>query len=189
MSEMKYYQKLVISGKTVFTVLDLVKILGVDNDNYLRVLVTRMVARGELRRVTTGIYTCFNEYSIFELANKLKTPSYISLETVLFREGVIFQDYSKIVTSVSNNTLKRRVEGVSYEYFKIKDEVLSNPLGVEDEDGVAIATRERAAGDLVYLSPKFYFDRPERLDKEKMISLSKIYNLRVRKEVERLCLK
>ena len=182
---MKYYQRLITSGRTVFGVADLAKILEIEDDNYLRVLTTRMGKRGELRRLATGIYTCFNEYSVNELANKLKVPSYVSLETVLFREGVIFQDYSKIVTSVANNTVRKMVDGVNYWYYKVKDEILSNPAGVEN----GRATVERAACDVIYLSPKFYFDRPEILDRERMMSLSEIYNLRVEKEVEKLCLR
>src|SRR3990167_1553828 len=50
---------------------------------------------GKLQRLRKGIYAK-NDYNTFELANKVYTPSYISLETVLAQEGVIFQHYTKI---------------------------------------------------------------------------------------------
>src|SRR3990167_1110338 len=50
---------------------------------------------GKLKRLHQGIYAK-EGYSLFELANKLYKPSYISLETVLGQENVIFQYYETI---------------------------------------------------------------------------------------------
>ena len=118
-----------------------------------------------------------------------KRPSYISLESVLFKEGVIFQDYSRTVTCVSNNSLRKSIAGVDLVYSKIREEILTNPLGIVNEKGVVRATRERAIGDMIYLSPNFYFDNQDWWDKEMLLKIGRIYNnKRVEKELVKLCL-
>lgn len=189
MGETNYVKKMYDSGRTVFGVADLGKIWEIDNDNYLRVLISRMLKRRVINLIVRGFYTCFNVWNRWELANKFKTPSYVSLESVLYKNGVIFQDYSKIITSVSNNSLRKKVAEVELVYSKIKDEILVNPVGIENINGVMVATLERAACDMIYLSSNFYFDKIDLWNKDLMKQISQIYNKRVIKEVEKLCSK
>lgn len=44
------------------------------------------------------------------------------------------------------------------------DEYLFNPVGIIEENGVFIATPERAAADMLYFNPKYHFDVSERID-------------------------
>ena len=126
----------------------------------------------------------FNE---FELANKYRKPSYISLERVLFDEGVIFQDYSKKVTCVGKNSFSKNILGIDYEYCRIKDEILFNPLGIYNDGVIVKAEVERAICDMVYLFSGFYFDNLRSVDKKRLERISRIYNKRVFKEVEKIC--
>ncbi len=180
-------KKLIATGKTIFTSQDIAKIIGITNNQYLATFLSRKVKSGELIRIKKGIYSFTFSFNKLELANKLKHPSYISLEYVLFKENIIFQDYTNIITSVSNNTLSIKIEKTEFRYFKIKDEILSNPEGVLEKDKVVIASLERAICDTLYLRGNIYFDNLKSFNKEFLLSLSRFYNKRVQKEVKKIC--
>ncbi len=181
-----YLKKLVRSGKTVFSLDDLQKIWLIEARNYLRLVVNRLAKRGELIRITGGIYAISKEYDLLELANKARVPSYVSLETVLQKEGVVFQDYEKTIFSISNNSLIKKINSLDFSYSKIKEEILSNPIGIKREKQANLATVERALCDRLYLSPNYYFDNLRPLNQEKLFAISQIYNKRVQKEVREL---
>lgn len=175
--------KLIETKKTVFAFEDLAKITNSVNRNYLKVLLARMVKREELIRIYKGIYTYTPDYNKLELANKLKKPSYVSLQRVLFDNSIIFQDFSNKITSVSNNTYSVKVQSYEYSYFKIKDDILTNPIGLTTQNAIRIAAVERALCDTVYLFKNFYFDNLKNIDKEMLLRISKIYNKRVKNEI------
>lgn len=181
-----YLKKLVATKKTVFSVADLQQLFNLDDANYTRVVVSRMVKMGELKRVYRGIYSYRDEYNHWELANKIKTPSYVSLESVLVKFGVIFQDYGERIYSVSTNTVVKRTVGEEFFYQKLKADILSNPIGIEFGQGV-YASPERAVCDRLYLTPGYFFDNLDSLDKNKLITIAEIYNKRVYQEVKELC--
>lgn len=179
--------KLLETNKTIFKAKEIGFILGVENKDYLKVILNRAKKNGEIFKIRKGIYSLKREFDIYELANKLKTPSYISLETVLQKEGVIFQDYSESVFSVSNNTVEKKVNDFNYKYFKIKDEVLSNMMEIKRKNNYLIASKERALCDKLYLSPGFYFDNLRGINWDKIKEIVKIYeNKRLEKEIEDL---
>jgi hypothetical protein len=179
-----YIQQLITSGKTVFSVEDLRKIWQIDEKSYLRVVASRLFTQKKLLRVRRGLYALRDTYDIAELANKIKVPSYVSLETVLQKEGVVFQNYNSEVFSVSNNMVSKIVEGKTFRYSKIKNSILSNPLGILRMNQSVFASPERAVCDRIYLSPKYYFDNTRSLNREKLAAISKIYdNSRVEREV------
>lgn len=175
------------TNKTVFTTVDLMKIGAFTDMDYLYVLILRMIKRGELIRIRKGIYTYTQNYNRFELANKLKAPSYVSLERVLFDSHVIFQDYSQKITSVSNNTYEMKIEDVIFSYNKIQNAILMNPLGVIIDGNVRMATPERAICDMLYIAKSYYFDYLKNIDKKKLYAISHIYNKRVIKEIRQIC--
>jgi len=181
--------ELIKTNKTIFTIKEIGDIAQITNPNYLRVLVSRMVKRGDLFRIRQGIYTYTLDYNKFELANKLKKPSYVSLQTILFDKSIIFQDYSSKITSVSKNTSQFKIQGTTYIYNKIKNEIISNPLGIVIKDRVCMAETERAVCDMIYLFKDYYFDNLSNINKDRLLEIAKIYNKRVLKEVEKLCLK
>jgi len=74
-----------------------------------------------------GIYAKDKNYDRLELANRIYTPSYISLETVLSREGIVFQHYEQIFL-VSYLTREIICDGQKYVFRKIKDTILTNSL-------------------------------------------------------------
>ncbi|MFH2141434.1 MAG: hypothetical protein ABIJ97_03355, partial [Bacteroidota bacterium] len=126
-----------------------------------------------------GIYVKDN-FNSEELACKIYKPSYISLEYVLQKAGVIFQ-YSEKITLVSYLTRSIDFEGNNSNIFlslrKIRYPVLLNTTGIlRDNTGINIACPERAFLDTIYLMKEYYFDNPGILDQKIIKSLLKIYN-------------
>ena len=181
-----YLKQLVQSGKTVFSLDDLQKIWLIEARNYLRLVVGRLVKKGEIIRISRCLYALNKEFDLLELANKVKIPSYVSLETVLQKEGIVFQDYERTIFSISNNSLTKKINDLDFSYFKIKDEILFNPLGIKRSKQANLATVERALCDRIYLSPNYYFDNLRPVNQEEILKISQIYNLRVQKEVKNL---
>lgn len=142
--------------------------------NALKNRLNNYVKKGEILNPRKGIYVK-NGYDEKELACQLYTPSYISLEYVLQRAGVVFQ-YNEEITAVGNLSRTVEVDGKQYRYRKIKGEILINKSGIISEGNVNIATPERAFLDILYLNSNYCFDNPSILDKEKVISLLPVYN-------------
>lgn len=182
-----YTKELLRSKKTVFSVQDMAVLFGVSGQ-YLRTVLSRLVSRGELIRIKRGVYSVKGkEIDYRELAGKMKQPSYVSMETVLCNAGVVFQDYGNLITSVSNNTFRVDLLGKSFEYYKLKDKALLNPLGIDNKDGFVAASVERAVCDRLYFSPGYYFDNVRKIDADKLLQLAPIYeNKRLERDVAEL---
>ena len=160
-------------------------LLGETNRDRLKARVNYYFKQDVIRRVRRNFYVK-PEYSIFELATKIYTPSYISLETVLAKEGVTFQYYETIfVISYLTRTLK--IDNHQIQLRKIKNGVLANTKGLIRKDNYFIATKERAFLDALYLYKKYYFDNLDVLNKNKVLDLVEIYkNKALTKQVKKL---
>jgi len=182
---MNKYNKILDSWKTVFTKKDLEKILDFKTKTSLDKFLYREKKNGLLNNIFYWIYALKN-YDIFELATKIKKKSYISLETVLKKEAIVFQYYDEIFL-VSDDNLEKKVWNIQFKFHKIKDSVLLNQLWLEHRKNYIIASKERAICDKIYLSKNYYFDSLEGVDFEKLEEISKIYNnKRVILEVKKL---
>jgi len=158
------------SKKTVFRLNEIAMLSGETNFTSLNQKLNYYVRTGKLENPRKGIYAK-PEYNPEELACSVYTPSYISLEYVLQRSGIIFQ-YNSLITSVSYLSREIEINGQTYRFRKIKKEVLVNTSGIERKPNhVNIASPERAFLDLLYLEPGFYFDNLNSLDTEKIKKL------------------
>jgi len=128
---------------------------------------------GKLKRLHQGIYAKI-EYNPLELANKLYKPSYISLETVLAKKGVVFQYYERIF-AVSYLTREIKINDLTVQYRQIKAGVLTNMEGIESENGYFIASLERAFLDALYIYKDYHFDNLGALNWENVFNLQAIY--------------
>ncbi|HUD09265.1 MAG TPA: hypothetical protein VMR77_00455 [Patescibacteria group bacterium] len=128
---------------------------------------------GKLKRLHQGIYAK-SEYNPLELANKLYKPSYISLETVLVKAGVVFQYYERIF-AVSYLTREVKVNDSVIQYRQIKRGVLTNMQGIESSNGYFIATPERAFLDAIYIYKDYHFDNLGTLNWDNIFNLQTIY--------------
>lgn len=161
-------------SQTVFTLKELSLIFPEAAYKNLKSKVNYFVKAGKLKSLRKGIYAK-EDYSFFELANKIYTPSYLSLETVLEKEGIVFQKYQTVFIA-SYLTRRITISGQEFFYRKIKDEVLLNSLGVGEENSYFMATKERAFLDAVFLYKDYHFDNLRPLDWEKVEEIKKIYN-------------
>ena len=161
------------SRASVFRISDVAMITGETNRSRLVQRLRYGVSKGYLVSPCNGIYAK-KDFSMEELACKLYVPSYISLETVLQKAGVIFQ-FSSEISLVSY--LSRRVDlsGKVIIYRKIKNEIIIDMRGIKRGE-VNMATPERAFLDTLYLNSHYHFDNPSILDASAVENLLSIYN-------------
>ncbi|MCX6159823.1 MAG: hypothetical protein NTV87_00605, partial [Ignavibacteriae bacterium] len=144
------------------------------------------VKNNQLYQIRNGIYSKDRDYDVFELATKIFKPSYISFETVLGMEGVIFQKYNSVFLA-SYQTKVINCDGNEFTFKKLKDSVLLNDAGIKNKDDIMIATRERALLDVLYLNKDYYFDNIQSVDFDKVFKLLDVYNnKRMEADVKRL---
>lgn len=146
-----------VSGQTVFLMVDLSQQVTGYSGAKLKSALKYAVQKKDLVRISRGIYVFSKDYSRAEFANKFRSPSYISLYTVLQEAGVVFQPYSAIYV-VSQRSEEVEIDGQKYVYRKIKDNILLNPMGTVSVNGVHKATPERAVCDKLYLDGDEFFD-------------------------------
>lgn len=184
--EKKSISEILRSAKTVFTFKDILLIWKDNNRKAAIAGVNYYVKTGELHRIRRGIYAKDKNYNRLELATRIFTPSYVSFETVLTQAGINFQFYKKI-TVASYQTREITIDGQVYSYKKIKDFVLTNPIGVENKNETSIAGPERAFLDTVYIHKDYHFDNLSSLDWDKVFEILPIYkNKRTVKKVNEL---
>jgi predicted transcriptional regulator of viral defense system len=174
------------SNKTVFSSKDIALMWHIPGTSATRERLSYYVKRGELYRIRKGLYAKDEDYNRIELATRIYTPSYVSFETVLVKEGLIFQYYEKIfIASYLNREIN--IDRQTYSYRKLKTKVLVNPVGVEHVSETSIATKERAFLDTLYINSDYQFDNLRSVNWEKVFELLPIYfNKRLDKEVNGL---
>lgn len=128
---------------------------------------------GAIRKLSRGVYAK-DKFDILELANKLYTPSYVSLETVLQKAGVAFQYYESIF-SVSYVSRAVKIDGRTIVYKRMKKDVFLSKQGIEEQGNVSIASPERAFLDAVYLYKNYHFDNLEPLNWDRIMELKNLY--------------
>jgi hypothetical protein len=132
------------------------------------------------------MYAKNRAYNRLELATRIFTPSYVSFETVLAQEGMVFQYYDKIFVA-SYLIREITVDQQTYFFRKIKSVVSLNNLGVQSVDETPVATKERACLDTLYVNADYHFDNIHSLDWERVFAILPIYqNQRMAKKVNHL---
>jgi len=180
----QYLEILLRSPKTIFTTQDIALLWGDKLETKTRMRLSSYVKNGKLIRVYRGIYAKDRNYNRLELAARIYTPSYVSFETVLTRAGVNFQYYGNIFVA-SYVTREIEADGQKISYVRMKDYILSDTTGLEHINNVAIATKERAFLDRIYISRDYHFDNLDILDWDKVFEILPIYhNQRVTKKVK-----
>jgi len=171
----EYLDILLRSPKTVFSTKDAALLWAEERESTVSARLNKYVKAGKLIRVRRGVYAKDKNYDKFELATIIYTPSYISFETVLTRAGINFQYYGNIfVASYVNREID--INGQKVTFVRMKNYVLSNTAGIEHKAGFAIATKERAFLDRIYVSKDYHFDRLDPLDWDKVFEILPIYN-------------
>jgi len=186
MNKKDFIQEVYKDKRTVFTFGEMALLLEESDAGKLRQKINYYVKSKAILNIRRGIYTKEN-YNAEELACKVYSPAYLSLDYVLQKEGVIFQ-YSEQLTMVSYLSRNIIVDNLILSLRKIKNEILVNTLGIIRKDnGVNIATPERALLDMIYLNKEFYFDNLAGIDREKTRSLLPVYySAHLKKNLDKL---
>lgn len=167
--------KLYQSPKTIFSNKDLSILWQESNKNNLKSKISYYVKTKALIRLKSGLFARDKNFNFQELAAKFYSPAYISFETVLREEGLIFQHYETIFVasrwSASKNILNQEIK-----FRKLKNILLFNPAGINMQANFAKASKERAFLDTIYLFKDYYFDNLRSLDWQKCEALVKIYD-------------
>ncbi|QQS60466.1 type IV toxin-antitoxin system AbiEi family antitoxin domain-containing protein [Candidatus Falkowbacteria bacterium] len=181
----EYLDILLRSTKTVFSTKDVALLWNESDEVIVGDRLKKYVNAGKLIRVRRGFYVKDRNYSRFELATRIYTPSYVSFETVLTREGVNFQYYGNIFVA-SYVSREIQISDQKITFIRMKDYVLSNTTGIEHVNGIATATKERALLDRVYVSKNYYFDNLRGIDWDMVFEILPIYhNKRMEKTMKR----
>ena len=146
--------------QSVFNLNDLGKILKEKDYNNLKSKISYYVKKWYLQRIRRWIFVK-DDFDVFELACKIYSPSYISFETVLQKEWVIYQYFDTIfVASYLSRSLEinYKWKKIKIVYRKLKDEILYDETGIIKKDFYSIASKDRAIKDMKYLKKDFYFD-------------------------------
>ena len=185
-NEMNYILR---RSASVFTLKELLLVFGEGKPELLKRRLNYHVKTGDLYSPRRGIYAKDKDYDPLELAGKLYAPSYISFESVLAGEGIIFQRHSGIYLA-SYLSRKLTIEGREIHYRKLSEKILYNPSGIESRQGYSIALKERAFLDMLYLNKEYHFDNILGLDLEKVTELSELYqDLKLEKRLEAIFVK
>ena len=154
---------------------DLAILWGIANKNTLYTTIKRYVQKGVLIPVYKGLYSTvpLSQLNPLELGKAIiHRYTYLSTETVLAQAGVIAQT-TYAYTFVSDQSKRVTVGSISFLFRKLKDEYLYNPSGVINQNGIFVATNERAVADMLYFNPKYHFDVPESVDFDKVKAIQR----------------
>ena len=160
--------------ETVLTIDEIAQMFPEISYKSLKDRLSYFTKTGRIRRLRSGVYAK-PDYNPLELANKVYKPSYISLETVLFRGGVVFQTYQTIFV-VSYLTRTLTIDHQDIQLRKMKEVVLTNMAGIDPQTGYFMASLERAFLDAIYIYRDYHFDNLEGINWEKVESLKGIYH-------------
>ena len=144
---------------TIFITKDMLRDVSNENEESLSKSILRWCKRGELIKLKNGLYITKETYSkhintdgfIELIANKLRTPSYVSLEYALSKFGVITESVYT-VTSITLKT-KRTFNNLTGQYiYKSIKKSLFNGYKLEKflSNDYYIATKEKALFDYLY---------------------------------------
>ena len=160
--------------RTVFRLNEISLLVGETNFQSLNKKLNYYVRTGKLQNPRKGIYAK-PDYSSEELACTIYTPSYISLDYVLQKSGVVFQ-FDSSITAISYLSRSIEVSGRTYRFRKIKGEILVNTMGIiRQENHINIASVERAFLDLMYLNSEYFFDNLNPINKQIVHKLLPMY--------------
>lgn len=180
---LKLYQSL----KTILTTKD-IALIWQETDKYkLNNKIAYYAKRGNLIRLRPGIFAKSKNYDPKELGTSIYSPSYISFETVLRENGIIFQHYETVFLA-SYTAREIECDGHTFSYRKLKDEVLYNQAGIISKNGYGIAGKERAFLDMIYLFSNYHFDNLKGINWSKCFELVGIYkNKELAKRLNKYC--
>ena len=175
---MKYDEllKFTVDSKVqIFSIEDLMKIFPDEKEESMARSVYNWIVTKKIIRLKRGIYQIsYPEKKIIPdmyVANRLYSPSYVSMETILSMHGII-PEIAMSVTSVTTKATRRfkNIYG-SFSYRTVKKEYFTGYYLLKERGFEILAAEpEKAVIDFLYLNN---LSRIDRADKGSMRRLSK----------------
>ncbi|HAM88270.1 MAG: hypothetical protein US83_C0010G0091 [Candidatus Falkowbacteria bacterium GW2011_GWC2_38_22] len=169
------FSELAKLGILVFYASDLANLWQIKNQNTLHTTLKRYAKEGTIIRLQKGLYSLLPVNKIDPALLGLKILhryGYIGGETVLINNGIIFQAVPQI-TIVSSISKKFSIADHQYYSRQLADKYLYNDVGIINQNGILIASVERAVADLLYFNSKYYFDANNLIDWKKVRDIQK----------------
>jgi predicted transcriptional regulator of viral defense system len=151
----------------------------------------RWVKDGRLIKFHKGLYTLAEPYrkitpELFNIANTLKSPSYVSLQSALSWHGLI-PEFVPVITSIT--TARPQVIETPlgrFEYRHVRKNLFCGyrMLELSGKQQAFVATAEKALLDLVYLTPGG--DRAEFFKELRLQNLDKLSKETLRQYTQKL---
>lgn len=136
----------------ILSLSDLKKLFNIAKDNTAYKTAGKLVKKRFLIRLMKGCYaSTFNLPEEYEIGNSLYSPSYISLETALNYYGILSQFPYAIASVTTKKAKKIKANSKEYDYAHINKNLF---WGYKKENGLLIATPEKALVDLIYFACK-----------------------------------
>ena len=189
------YTRFLEIEKLYFSHEDVAELLKIKKES-AAVLCTRYVKKGLLTRLKRDLYVRTETLArlgvmdLFQIANFLQIPSYISLMTALSHYGVTTQVQRGFVESVSIKRTKEFIRrGIAFRYLKVGAALYG---GFVKDRGVFVASPEKALIDSIYLATmgRYTLDVASldlsKLDREKLNQLVANHPSKTQKSLERI---
>lgn len=144
-----------LSGR-LFSVADVADVCSIQSAS-ARVLCSRYVKRGDFIRLKNNLYMLKNEWesrasstaSLFNLANQIQVPSYISFVSALSWWEITNQIPRDLVESAGvKRSFTRKIGDMEFRYSKLQSSLY---FGYIKQQNMFIAKPEKALADSVYL--------------------------------------
>jgi predicted transcriptional regulator of viral defense system len=175
---------LINTKRTVFTLKNLADIWELKMET-AKIVAKRMVDKEIIYRIVRGYYSLTPEGDIYEMANLIIQPSYISLHSALFYHNVSFQ-VSTFVSSVGLINYEKRVDKNAFKYYSMKKTLFFNLEGIEYKKNITIAKPERAILDSLYFGITPNLDNLNNVNYSYMEKLSFFYPYTVRNKIYKI---
>ena len=159
-----------VAGKLPYFIIESLKNIE-ENKNYLKILLSRYFKKGEIIRLKRGLYVTknfiddvqrkgiFSSYLEF-LANIIYSPSYLSLEYVLYKHNILTEVPVNFTLITTNKTAKFTNKMGNFFYHKIKDNLfLGFKILEKGEFSIYEATKAKALFDSLYLRKNLLADK------------------------------
>lgn len=155
------FQKIAAQGEILFHSDDLARLWDIKNQNTLNMTLKRYADAQMLFRIYRGFYSIKPIAKIDPLVLGIKALhqyAYVSTETILIKHGIIQQQINEY-TLISSKSCHFTIGSNQYSSRQLNDQFLYNPIGIiTNDNGVKVATVERAIADMLYFNKQFYFD-------------------------------
>lgn len=162
-------RKLADAGLKMFSDRDFQRIAGVSK-TAASFLLIRYTKRGYLRRLKRGLYAVPGRMpSRWAIANKVYSPSYVSLASALSYYGLLPESVYSVTSVTTKSTRDFQVDETGYVYRTLKRSAFGGYRAAEiNGETVLLAEKEKAAADYLY----FVFLKKETFNRR--LDLSKL---------------